>query len=67
MQFLGTFRHCCTEWHFQGCSESFRTTKMAESFHSKLNKMTGHPHLNILAIIDDLRQIQSDAEMIKLG
>jgi hypothetical protein len=36
---------------------------MAESFHSKLNKIAGHSHLNISSIIDVLQQIQNDNEI----
>jgi hypothetical protein len=36
---------------------------MLESFHSKLKKIAGQPHLNIFAIIDILQQIQNDNEI----
>ena len=40
-----------------------RTTNAAESFHSKLNKLAGRPHLNIYEMIEVLQSIQQETEI----
>lgn len=47
--------------HFD--NSSARTTNTAESFHSKLNRMAGKPHLNIFAILELLQTVQDESEI----
>ncbi len=49
-------------WNHHSNAEA-RTNNIAESFHSKLNRLAGRPHLNIFSLICVMQTIQRETEI----